>query len=252
MGTGQVFTAASTGALELVCEVPGTPSGLGWLPDGRLLVVSMDERRVYRLESTGLVVHADLSELIHAELNDMVVDAEGRAYVSNFGYDAATETPRSTGIVSIEPDGTIQQLPLNLWRPNGMAITADQSTFLVAETRVHRLTAFDLRRDPLLTEPRLVADVGADSWADGICVDEQNAIWVGDPMRSRCVRIVEGQGIVEVIETEVPAIACMLGGADRRTLFITEAVLGSRATSARDRRGRVECVTVAVPGAGWP
>jgi sugar lactone lactonase YvrE len=189
---------------------------------------------------------------VEADLNDMVVDGNGRAFVSNFGYDPYGQVRTDTGIVVVDPDGTSWMTTGGLFRPNGVAITADARTFLVAETRVHRLTAFNLSEDGTLENARLFGDLGSGSWADGICVDEQNGVWVADPRRSRCLRMIEGTGIAQVVDTEVPAVACMLGDEDRRTLFIAEAPIRPMTEGARDPQGRIETVRVDVPGAGWP
>jgi sugar lactone lactonase YvrE len=217
-----------------------------------MLVVSMHDRVVLRLDGPDLVVHADLKRLVRADLNDMVVDGAGRAYISNFGYDPATEDPSTTGILLVLPDGSAELLADGLFRPNGMAITPDGMTLVVAETRVHRLTAFDIHEDGSLHRPRLLADLGSGSWADGICTDEQAGVWVGDPRRSRCVRLVDGLGVTDEIKTELPAVACALGGPSRRTLFVAEAQVRPMEEGARDPRGRIEAFDVDVPGAGWP
>ena len=248
----QVLAVTLDGDVEVICEVAGAPSGLGWLPDGRLLVVSMHDRAVLRLDPGGLAIHADLHHLVSADLNDMVVDSNGRAYVSNFGYDATTEEPAPTGIVCIQPDGSSRMLGSELLRPNGMALSADGRTFVVAETRVHRLTAFDVVDGGALDHPRPFGDLGSGSWADGVCIDAEGGMWVGDPRRSRCVRVMEGHGVTEAVATDVPAIACALGGADRRTLFVTEAPVRPMTEGARDPQGRVEYLHVPVAGAGWP
>jgi sugar lactone lactonase YvrE len=250
---GRVLSIGLDGAVEEICTVEGAPSGLGWLPDGRMLVVSMHDRTVLRLEADGrLEVHTDASDLVSADLNDMVVDPDGRAYVSNFGYDAATEERATTGIVLVQPDGVAEMLDLGLWRPNGMGISADGSTFVVAETRIHRVRAFDIAAGGRLEGGREIADLGSGSWADGLCVDEADGIWVADPMGSRCVRVEEGKGITHDIETDVPCVACILGGDDRRTLFLVEAPVRPMSEGAADPRGRVEYLRVDVPGAGRP
>jgi sugar lactone lactonase YvrE len=248
----QVIAVSLDGQVEVICEVAGSPSGLGWLPDGRMLVVSMHDRVVLRLENAALVLHANLNHLVRADLNDMVVDGAGRAYVSNFGYDPASEEISATGILLVRPDGSAEMLADGLFRPNGMAITADGETLVVAETRVHRLTAFDIGADGSVGRPWTFADLGSGSWADGICMDERSGVWVGDPRKSRCVRVVKGVGITDEIQTEVPAVACALGGPARRTLFLAEAPVRPMEEGARDPQGRVESFEVDVPGAGWP
>src|SRR5262245_64086907 len=150
MGAGRVLCVdPATGAAETVATVPESPSGLGWLPDGRLLVVSMRERRLLRLERDGrLALHADLSHLVSHWCNDMVVDDAGRAYVGNFGYDAlAGEAQKPTCLVAVEPDGRARVVADGLLFPNGAAITQDRRRLIVAETFAHRLAAFEIRPD---------------------------------------------------------------------------------------------------------
>lgn len=251
MALGRVRAIAPDGGVEDVCEVPGRPSGLGWLPDGRLLVVSMQDRVVLRGDPQGLVVHADLGEHVRADLNDMVVDGTGRAWVTNFGYDPDREDPVATGIVRVDADGTSELVAGDLLRPNGIAVAPDGRTLVVAETRVHRVTAFTITGAGLV-DRRVVGDLGSGSWADGICLDAEGGVWVGDPRRSRCVRVLPGRGVVAAVETGRPCVACALGGDDRRTLFLLEAPLRPMDEGAADPKGRIERLTVDVAGAGWP
>jgi sugar lactone lactonase YvrE len=254
MAAGVVLAISLDGAVAEMCAVTGRPSGLGWLPQGDLLVVSMHERRVMRQRDGELAVHADLTGVVSADLNDMVVDGEGRAYVTNFGYDAAAGAdPTTTGVILVHPDGVVEPPMGSLFRPNGCAITSDGRTFLVAETRVHRLTAFTIGDGGRLVEQRVVASLPSGSWADGLCVDAEGAAWIADPKGRRCFRVASDGSIVEVIDTApYQAIACALGGDGRRTLFVTLADIRPFAEMARERTSCVGVVSVDVPGAGWP
>jgi sugar lactone lactonase YvrE len=254
MGAGRVLRIdPESGASETVVLVPEQPSGLGWLPDGRLLVVSMRDRRLLRVERDGrLAVHADLSKLVDHWCNDMVVDDAGRAYVGNFGFDMmAGEEQRPTCLVAVEPDGQSRVVADGLVFPNGAAITQDRRRLVVAETWGHRLTAFDIRPDGSLSAGRLFADL-VDGSADGIAIDAEDAVWVSCFQQSEFRRVHEGGRVSEVVA--VPgehAVACALGGAGRRTLFLLCAQgiekLMQGGSKAWIRRLRVD-----VPGAGIP
>jgi sugar lactone lactonase YvrE len=240
------------GHATTVAHVPHRPSGLGWTPDGSLLIVSMLDRSLYRLEDGKLVKAADLSEMAGGPCNDMVVDARGCAYVGNFGYDRhAGEEPRTTCIVRIDPDGRMTRAAEDLMFPNGTVITPDGKTLVVAETFAQRLTAFDIGIDGSLINRRLFAHLDG-LHPDGICLDAEGAIWVADPWGKRVLRIFEGGRVARSIDLgERGPYACMLGGEDRRTLFICTNT-GSGPAMAEKRDGRVEFLRVDVPGAGLP
>jgi sugar lactone lactonase YvrE len=254
IAAGSVHAVALGGPVEHICDVPGRPSGLGWLPDGSLLVISMRDRQVLRLDGRRPYVHADLGHLVVADLNDMVVDGHVRAYVTNFGYDAEADAPpQTTGVIMVDPDGRADAPAGELFRPNGCAITADGSTLVVAETRVHRVTAFTIATSGRLTEQRTVGALPSGSWADGLCLDAENAAWVADPKGMRCFRMAADGSITATIDTSpLQAIACVLGGADRRTLFVTLGRIRPWADMAADRQARIDATTVDVAGAGWP
>jgi sugar lactone lactonase YvrE len=248
-----VLTIDLSGKREDVLEVAGKPSGLGWLPDGRLLVVSMNDRRLLRREATGrLVTHADLAPLAPAACNDMVVDGAGRAYVGNFGFDFEHgEKPRTTCVVRVDPDGRASVAAEEMRFPNGSVITPDGRTLVVGESFGNCLTAFSIGADGSLSARREWAKLEG-ATPDGICLDAENAIWVASPMSNELLRVREGGAVAERIPTGRPAIACMLGGPERRTLFALTAD-SFRAEEALARRSaRVEIVGVDVPGAGFP
>ncbi len=248
----RVLAMDEDGVTETICEVPGQPSGLGWLPDGDLLVVSMLDRRLLRLGPAGLVEHGDLSDIAGGPCNDMVVSADGRAYVGNFGYERyQDEAPRAAALARVDPDGTVARVAEGLDFPNGSVITPDGGTLIVGETQGRCLTAWDIDAAGGLSNQRLWADLGA-NFPDGICLDAEGAIWVADPRGKETLRVREGGEVTARISTgEHGSYACMLGGADRRTLYILSN-LGSGPGAADAKAGRIEAVRVDAPGAGLP
>ncbi len=241
------------GGLEVVAEVKNQPSGLGWLPDGRLLVVSMLDRRLLRQERDGtLNVHAELEGLATWHCNDMVVDARGRAYVGNFGFDTHTPgTPeRGANLVRVDPDGSVHLAAQDLKFPNGTVITPDGETLIIGETRGRCLTAFDVAEDGSLSNRRLWADLGA-NFPDGIALDAQGCVWVADPRNNCLLRVRQGGEILQTIELDRGAYACALGGSERKTLFIIAATGSGEHARAR-QEGQVLAVEVEVGGAGLP
>jgi sugar lactone lactonase YvrE len=251
---GVVCRLADDGAVEEVCAVPGRPSGLGWLPDGRLLVVSMHDRVVHRWDGDRLEVHADLRPIVPADLNDMVVGADGTAYVTGFGYDAEAGEPREpTGVVLVRPDGSAQMQPGVLFRPNGCAITADGTRLVVAQTRLHRVSVQSIGTDGRLGDVVDLADLPSGSWADGLCLDAEDAVWVADPKGRRLFRVLVDGTLNRVVETgDRTPVACVLGGPERRTLYVTMSPIRPMGEAVADPQGRIEAFEVDVPGAGWP
>jgi len=240
------------GALEVVAEVPTQPSGLGWLPDDRLLIVSMLDRRLLRQEPDGtLVEHADLNAIATWHCNDMVVDAVGRAYVGNFGFDThGSVESRPADLARVDPDGTVTRAATGLQFPNGTVITPDGKTMVIGETRGMCLTAFDVDDDGELSNRRIWANIDP-HFPDGICLDAEGAIWVADPRGNCVIRVREGGEITHTIDTGRGAFACMLGGDDGRTLYVCTAT-GSGPHAEARRDGRIETVRVEVPHAGLP
>jgi sugar lactone lactonase YvrE len=241
------------GKREDVLEVAGKPSGLGWLPDGRLLVVSMDDRRLLRREANGkLVTHADLSRFASHPCNDMVVDAKGRAFVGNFGFDLhGREKPRATCLVRVDPDGSAAVAAEEMRFPNGSVITPDGRTLIVGESFGACLTAFTIGADGALSARREWAKLEG-AVPDGICLDAENAVWVASPVSKEVLRVREGGAVTHRIPAGRMAIACMLGGNDRRTLFVLTADVLEPEECVAKRSARVETVRVDVPGAGLP
>lgn len=235
-----------------VVRVETRPSGLGFGPDGRLRVVSMIDRKLQVLTESGLETVADLSQLASGHCNDMVMDASGRAYIGNFGFDfEGGEAPKPTCLVIVEPDGSARVAATELMFPNGCAITPDGRTLIVAETFARRLTAFSIDERGSLHDRRVFAELTV--LPDGICLDAEGCVWVASPAApGGFVRVAEGGEIRDRIElADRFGYACMLGGPKRSTLFLLEA-FQVRPDRAVPGNGRVRAVEVDVPGAGWP
>jgi sugar lactone lactonase YvrE len=208
------------GALRVEATLDDQPAGLGFLPDGTPLVVSLIDRLLLSIRPDGQPApYADLRALTVGGANDMLVDTQGRAFIGSFGYDLfGGETPRDANLVRVDCDRTVTVVAEGLVFPNGMVITPGERTLIVAESHAQRLTAFDLQSDGTLSGRRTFAALGDDP--DGICRDAEGAIWVAYPRGKRFVRVLEGGEITDVVE--VPgrrAVACELGGPDGRTLF---------------------------------
>ena len=253
-----------TGQREAVCNVPGMPAGLGWTPDGDLLVVSMADRRLLRLEGGSLVEVADLGGHAPWHLNDMVVDAEGRAYVGNLGWDDENDPViMDTVLLRVDPDGSVHVAAEELVNPNGMAITPDGGTLLVNETFAARVTAFDRAADgtlsnrrtwaafadlPFRTVPEAVAS-GA-LLPDGMALDAEGSLWLGDCRGSGAVRVAEGGAPRDFVSTAPHAtFAVALGGPKRTTLFLCTGPPYGDTDPARARDGALWRIPVEVPGA---
>jgi sugar lactone lactonase YvrE len=241
----RVMTSDLEGNINIILERSSRVSGLGWLPDDRLLVVLMDEHRLLRLDPEGVTIVADFNEFDPVLMNDMVVDKKGRAYVGNFGFNYLEgDTFAPTKLLLVYPNGEIKVVADNMAFPNGTVITPDDRTLIISETFAAKLTAFDIMDDGSLTNRRLWANLKSLA-PDGICLDAEGGIWVAAPGRGRVVRVLEGGEITHIVKVENDAYACMLGGPDRKTLFV--------ATSRHERdAGRIEFVEVDIPGVGLP
>ena len=248
----EVVAVDLEGNRESIVTVSEQPSGLGWTPEGKLLVVSMRDQKLLRLEDDRLVEHADLSAHSNYWCNDMVVDELGGAYVGNFGYNRrAGETPRATTLVRVTPKGIVSVAADGLWFPNGTAITPDGNTLIVGETSASRLTAFDIGVDGLLSNRRIFAET-ENMCPDGICLDQEGAIWVADPRNKEVVRFRYGGEVADrIVLGDRGAYACMLGGDNRCTLFVCTNI-DSGPDVALGRTGKIEVTKVKVPGAGLP
>jgi sugar lactone lactonase YvrE len=264
----RVYSAAEDGGdLRTEAEVPQQPSGLGWLPDGRLLVVSMRDKRILRREADGsLVTHADLAGFVTAVPNDMVVDDQGRAYVGEFGFDLMGGAPLAAGdLLRVDPDGTVTPVARGMWFANGSVIT-DDGVLLVDETFGNRVSAFDIQADGGLAGRRTWAQFGelpteTDQAAalpqikvapDGCCLDAEGALWIADGLGGRLIRVREGGEIAEEIAVGSGVFACMLGGADGRTLFACSAPDFLEHARRDTREARLLAIRVDVPRAGRP
>jgi sugar lactone lactonase YvrE len=249
----QVKTVAETGRVSSVVEIENRPSGLGWLPNGDLLIVSMLDRRILLFDGSVLSEHADLSAFAPFECNDMIVDSTGRAYVGHFGFDLnGGASFNHASLIAIETDGKSRVVADHLSFPNGTVITPDGATLVVAETFAGRLTAFDIVANGDLENRRLWGQLPAGTAPDGICLDAQGAIWVASPPTNECLRLAEGGEVLERIQVDQGAYACMIGGTDTPLLFVMTSPTSSPAECRALRGARVETVPVSVAGAGYP
>jgi len=252
----------ASGAVRTELVIDDQPSGLGWLPDGRMLVVSMHRRQVLRVDPDGVKVHADLASLATFHTNDMVVDGQGRAYVGNFGFDLdeALRTRGVEGVLAdhpaavlarVDPDGSVHAAAAGMHFPNGCVITPDGKTLIVAETLAMQLTAFDIAADGSLSNRRVWAKLGMRA-PDGICLDASGHVWIANAIAPECVLFAPGGEVVATVATNQPCYACMLGGADRRTLYMLTAPSSVSAVASAARQGRILGAQVETPGAGLP
>jgi len=265
-----VYTVSTDGTEELVLEVEHQPSGLGWMPDGSLLVVSMKNQRVLRRDRYGSVgVHAELGAFTDSWLNDMVVDGQGRAWVGCFGFDLmAFADPQLAPLMRVDPDGTTSVAAEDTRFPNGTVITPDGSTLILGETAGCCYTAFTIQADGTLSDRRIWAqlapapDLGPLQemlpqiaiGPDGCTLDAELHIWSADEVGGRCIRIAPGGAIVD--EIRVPeglgCFACALGGDDGRTLLMCAAPDFLETNRAQARDAVLLATEVDVPHAGWP
>lgn len=251
MHARQVLRVSAQGNKEVVVTLnDDDPSGLGWLPNGDLLIVGMTKRQVLRFDGTDLHVHADLSGLASWYCNDMVVDGEGRAYVGNFGFDLHNRAkPRPAELIRVDPDGRASVENDELMFPNGAVITPDGSTLIVGESFGGRLTAFDIAIDGSLGNKRTWAELPEGAVPDGICLDSQGGIWSASPTSNECIRQIEGSEVTHRHELTRGAFACMLGGDD---LYVLTAHSSVPEKCRANKDARVEVFDAPYPGAGWP
>jgi sugar lactone lactonase YvrE len=239
-----VLCVAEDGDVSTVVEVE-QPSGLGWLPDGSLLISSMARRCVMRFDGSELLVHADVSAIAPYEINDMCVDRYGHAFVGQFGYDMrAGPSPAPAPLIRVDADGSAREVGDDLRMANGMVITSDRSTLLVAESWGKRITAFDLGEDGGLSNQRVWAELP--DYPDGIGIDTEDGVWVASPVSDRFARVVAGGEVTATVETPGRhAIACTVGGSDGRTLYmLTATTLGQRDESQATLDSAVETTRV--------
>jgi sugar lactone lactonase YvrE len=252
-GTQEVVAVDLEGEKEVIVGVPSSPFSIDWLPDGRLLIVSGPEGVLLRMEPDGsLVPHADLSGLSDHPWNEIVVDGRGGAYVNNIGFEFPEGEFAPGTVALLTPEGTVRQVVDGVAFPNGMAVTPDNSTLILAESYGNKLTAFDIAQDGGLSNRRVWADLG-EGVPDGICLDAEGAVWYGDVPNRRCVRVREGGEVLWTIELDLGCFACMLGGEDGMTLFmVAQGWGGTEDTAEGEPTGRVLTVPAPAPGAGWP
>jgi sugar lactone lactonase YvrE len=252
-GAHEVIAVDLAGKSEGIVRVPSWPLCIDWLPDGRLLIVAGRSGRLLRRERDGsLVTHADLTRLSDHPWNEIVVDGRGNAYLNNTGFDFPGGAFAPGLIALVTPDGSARQVAEGVAFPNGMVVTPDNATLLLAESYGNRLTAFDIAADGSLSHRRVWADLNG-GCPDGICLDAANAVWYGDVPNKRCVRVREGGEVLQTIDLDRGCFACMLGGVDKSTLFMMAAEWRGPAHMADGARtGQVLTVQAPAPGAGWP
>jgi sugar lactone lactonase YvrE len=220
-GAGELIAVDTEGATELMARIDSFPFCIDWLPDGRLLVASAADQAVLRQEPDGsFATHADLSGLSEHAWNEITVDGRGNAYANNIGFDMAGGDFAPGIVAVVTPDGSARQVGDGLAFPNGMAITPDGSTLIVAESYAAQLTAFDIEPDGSLSNRRAWAELGEGAAPDGICLDAEGAVWYGDVPNRHCRRVRKGGALLETIELDRGCFACALGGDDGRTLFM--------------------------------
>jgi len=258
-----VKSVSPAGDLRTEFEIDDQPSGLGWMPDGSMLIVGMTKRQVLRRTADGKVsVHADLSGIATFHCNDMVVDAEGRAFVGNFGFNLDEEVAsrpvedvianhKTAKLACVSPSGKVRVAAEDMHFPNGSVITPDGKTLIVGETVGFCLTGFDIASDGSLSNRRVWAPT-LPRIPDGICLDAEGAVWFANPMTTECVRIAEGGEVLEVVETGQLCFACMLGGDDGKTLFMLTADSADAHAAAAKPTGRIMVCKVDVARAGLP
>jgi len=248
----EIIAVDLAGKSEVMARVPSFPFSFDWLPDGRLLIVSGDGSLVRKEPDGSMTAHADLSRLSRHPWNEIVADGRGNAYINDIGFDFPGGEFAPGIIALVTPDGSARQVADGVAFPNGMVVTPDNSTLILAESYAKALTAFDIAPDGALSNRRVWADLDG-GYPDGICLDVENAIWYADVPNKRCVRVREGGEVLQTIELDRGCFACMLGGVDRRTLFLMAAEWGGPASMAEGRRtGQVLTVEAPAPGAGWP
>ena len=256
--THRVLAVDTKGNMETIVETPQQPSGLGWSPDGSMLIVSMNDQKLLSFSNGELSEVADLSQLATHFCNDMVVDKKGNAYVGNFGFDLhAGEPIKPTNLILVRPGEEPCVVAENVFFPNGTVITPDDKTLIVGETFASCLTAFDINEDGTLANRRVWADLrsieeGYTPVPDGICLDAEGAIWVASPSTNDVIRVQEGGALLDKVEVDRGAFACMLGGENGNTLFISTANDSTEETCLKEKSARIEVIDVDVPRAGLP
>jgi sugar lactone lactonase YvrE len=258
-----IFSIDEDGTEErLEHAAPTQPSGLGWLPDGDLLFVSMTDQRVLRVHEGTTSLFADVAPYCGFWANEMITSGTGVSYVGSFGFDldvflrdvgaeALLADPPTTNLVVLGPEGDVRQVVPDLAFPNGTVITPDGTTLVIGETIASRLSAFDVAADGTLSNRRVWAPLDFVA-TDGMCLDADGQIWLANALAPQCVRVREGGEVTGVVTTSQNAFACMLGGAARTTLYVMCAPTSDRFQIEDATAGTIEVAQVAVPAAGWP
>ncbi len=248
-GAGRVYSISADGTPSVEAEVGSFPMCIDFLPDGRLLVVSSADRRLLRREPDGsLVQHADLASVATTPWNDIVVDGRGYAYVNNIGFDFPEGEFAPGIVVLVTPDGTVTPVADGLAFPNGMAMTADGSTLIIAESYAEQLTAYDVAGDGTLSGRRVWASTPGDH-PDGICLDEESAVWYADVGNRHCVRVREGGDVLATVDFDRGAFACALSRDSDPRLYVVGQEWGEEFRAAT---GRLAAFPAPAPGAGYP
>jgi len=249
---GEILVVDGAGGRDVVARLPSFPFSIDWLPDGRLVVVCGHALQTVEADGT-LRPYADLTGLSEFGWNEIVVDPRGNAYVNNVGFDLMGGAPAAPGIVAmVTAGGQARQVADDVWFPNGMAITPDGSTLLVAESYRSRLTAFAIDDDAGLSDRGLWADLDG-GVPDGICLDVDGAVWYADVPHRRCVRVRRGGAVLQTVDAEHGCFACMLGGPDGATLFMLSAEwTGTAGVGQGPASGQVLAVEAPFPHAGRP
>lgn len=251
-GAQEVVAIDLEGTRDVFTHVGSFPFSIDWLPDGRLLVVSSSDGRLLRFDADGsFSTYADLSTVSDFPWNEIVVDGRGNTYLNDIGFDMMGGGQPGPGIVAlVTPEGSVRQVADGVLFPNGMAVTPDNSTLIVAESYGQRLTAFDIEADGRLSGRRVWAELERGA-PDGICIDAEDAVWYADVPNQRCVRLREGGEVLQTVEVDRGCFACMLGGPDGTTLFVMAAEWPA-ALEPGSRTGLVLTVEAPAPHAGWP
>jgi sugar lactone lactonase YvrE len=252
-GAQELIALDLEGRSEVIARLPSFPSCIDWMPNGHLLLVSAHDGLLLRREPDGSVVtHAELTGLAHHAWNDIVVDGRGNVYVNNIGFDFPGGEFAPGTIALVTADGSARLVADGVAFPNGMVVTPDNSTLIVAESYASRLTAFDISADGDLSNQRVWADLGS-GVPDGICLDADNAVWYGDVPNKRCARVREGGEVLQTVDLDRGCFACMLGGPDRKTLFMVANDWRGPSNMADEvRAGQVLTLEAPAPGKGWP
>ena len=252
---GKVYAMDEAGTLETVVTPPDAPSGIGIMPDGSLLVVAVHDMTVHRWKDGELSLHADLSHMAKAGLNDMLVDPQGRAYAVQHGFDwRGGETPVAAALLCVEPDGSVHQAADGMDSGNGMALSPDGRTFIIAESGACRLSAFDRDEQGRLSNRRVFAQLPDGYYPDGICIDDTGAAWVSCCWGPGVIRVEDGGAITHLVPSDEGRnpFACVLGGPDRKTLYICTAEQEEPETALAKMTSRIEAIDVGFVGAGLP